>query len=100
MDFYIFTQDYVPLGIVSTPTAVTYTEKFQSRGSFELYLPLNTDNISLMKKERVVLLDAARKLAGVIGIVKKEKASKDTNQLVVKGNLCEEYLYRRISWGW
>lgn len=99
MDFYIFTQDYVPLGIVSTPTAVTYTEKFQSRGSFELYLPLNTDNISLMKKERVVLLDAARKLAGVIGIVKKEKASKDTNQLVVKGNLCEEYLYRRICWG-
>lgn len=99
MDFYVFTPEYVPLGVVSTPTAVTYTEKFQALGSFEMYLPLSVENIALMKKDRVVLLDAERHIAGVIGNIKKEKASKEVNQLSVRGNLCEEYLYSRICWG-
>lgn len=68
MDFYIFTPDYVPLGIVSTPTAVTYTEKFQSSGSFELYLPLNTDNISLMKKNEWCCLMLQENLLVLLGL--------------------------------
>lgn len=99
MDIDVFTQDYEYLGVISTPTSIMYTEKFQTLGTFELHLPINPINTSLIKEENVLLFDKTEKIAGIIGIIRKTKANETTDELVVKGSLCEEYLYRRICWG-
>lgn len=99
MDIDVFTPEYQYLGIISTPTSIMYTEKFQSLGNFELHLPINQINTSLIKKDRVLLFDKVNQIAGIVGIIKKSKSTDSTDELVVTGNLCEEYLYRRICWG-
>ena len=98
MDFYVFNSDYTLLGILSSPVSVDYVEKYNDLGTFELVLPIDENNVSLMNTDNVILFDKEKGIAGVIygiGSVQSDKSP----QITVKGNLIEDYIYRRICWG-
>lgn len=99
MDIAILTQDYELQGFLSNPVAVIYTEGYCSLGNFQLNLPLDSTNTTLVQEERIVLFDMDKGIAGIIGVVQKTISSKGVPELTVKGNLLEEFLFRRICWG-
>lgn len=98
MDIMVFTPDYMALGILESPTAIIYTERYQQKGTFEIHIPITSNNVSLAQIERVVLLDTASLWAGIISIISKE-GDEDNPEIVLKGYNVTEYLYRRICWG-
>lgn len=99
MDFYVFDQDYTLLGILSSPISVTYTEKYNDLGDFQVNLPVDKINRELIKSDNVILFDKEKGIAGIIGIISSDGESDDSHQIVAKGKLIEEYIYRRICWG-
>lgn len=99
MDFYVFDQDYALLGILASPISVTYTEKYNDRGDFQVNLPVDEINRELIKSDNVILFDKEKGIAGIIGIISTDGETDDSPQIVAKGKLIEEYIYRRIVWG-
>ena len=99
MDFYVFDQDYTLLGILASPISVTYTEKYSDLGDFQVNLPVDKINRELIKSDNVILFDKEKGIAGIIGIISSDGESDDSPQIVAKGKLIEEYIYRRICWG-
>ena len=99
MDFYVFDQDYTLLGILTSPISVTYTEKYNDLGDFQVNLPVDEINRELIKSDNVILFDKEKGIAGIIGIISSDGESDDSPQIVAKGKLIEEYIYRRICWG-
>lgn len=99
MDFYVFDQDYTLLGILASPISVTYTEKYNDLGDFQVNLPVDKINRELIKSDNVILFDKEKGIAGIIGIISSDGESDDSPQIVAKGKLIEEYIYRRICWG-
>ena len=57
MDFYVFDQDYTLLGILASPISVTYTEKYNDLGDFQVNLPVDEINRELIKSDNVILFD-------------------------------------------
>lgn len=98
MDFYVFNSDYTPLGILSSPTSIDYIEKYNDLGTFEVQVPIDENNIALLQTDNLILFDKQRGIAGVIVAISSTQ-SEDSPTITLKGNLCEEYLYRRICWG-
>lgn len=97
MDFYVFDGNYTPLGILSSPTSVDYIEKFNDLGTFEVHIPIDKNNTAFLQTDNVILFDKDRGIAGVITSI--EVTQEDSPSICLKGDLNEEYLYRRICWG-
>ena len=98
MDYYVFDSDYTPLGILSSPTSVDYIEKYNGLGTFEVHIPIDENNITLLQTDNVILFDKDRGIAGVIANISSTQSA-DSPEITLKGNLNEEMLYRRICWG-
>lgn len=100
MEIQVFSPDYVYLGVISQATSVMYIEKFQDKGTFEVYHPLLNDPEFLMmcQKENIFVFDTGAGIAGIVDRFKKESNDKGS-KLLIQGDLCEEYIYRRICWG-
>lgn len=99
MDFYVFDPNYVLLGILSSPISVMYTEKYNDLGDFQISLPVDDTNRELIKSDNIILFDKEKGIAGIIGIISTDGEGNSAPEIVVKGKLIEEYLYRRICWG-
>ena len=99
MDFYVFDQDYTLLGILTSPISVTYTEKYNDLGDFQVNLPVDEINRELIKSDNIILFDKEKGTAGIIGIISADGETDGTPQIIAKGKLIEEYIYRRICWG-
>lgn len=94
----VFDKDYTPLGILPNITSSQYVEKFQSLGTFSVQMSLTERVAELCKPENVILFDQDNGIAGVISSIS-ESVTEEEETLTVEGNLCAEYLYRRICWG-
>lgn len=99
MDFYVFDSNYTLLGILASPISVTYTEKYNDLGDFQVNLPVDQINRELIKSDNIILFDKDKGIAGIIGIISSDGETDDSPQIVAKGKLIEEYIYRRICWG-
>lgn len=92
----VLSPDLVPLGLINQMTALTWTERFNDVGGFELYAPLTDDNAELLQAEN--LLWIGEDTLGVIETVTKEMDDEGALSLSVSGRFNECWLERRVVW--
>jgi hypothetical protein len=64
LNLYVFDNEINPIGIIDVVTGLTWEEKFADAGSFELWCPLNDQNVELLQED--YLLWIGGESAGVI----------------------------------
>lgn len=98
MDIWVFDRVTLePLGILQTPTAWTYTEKYRGAGNAQVWMPLTEVNISLCKIGAIVWLkddDTAMEIELV-----QTSSSSSGATIMIQGYTTEGILRKRIVWG-
>lgn len=84
----VFDSDFVTYGQINDFSSASYTKKFNSIGSFELWCPKTKENIDLIKRDRIIWFED--NIAGIIQYMQKEGS-----QITVKGNLTAGILKTR-----
>lgn len=97
-DFYVFDKDMNIVGIMPNIISLVYKEKHQGIGDFEMQVALTKETVKMSQTENIIVFDYDKGIAGVIGKIE-EQINSEGNRLNISGNLCEEYLSRRICWG-
>lgn len=95
LNLYVFNSSITPLGVVDVVTGLTWEERFADAGVFELWCPLNDQNVELLKEGNLLWIGGES--AGVIEFLELSSDSEGTETLHVQGRLAESYLdYRTV----
>lgn len=97
MDAIILNENKEIVKYISSYASFIWTKRYYSAGEFELYLPLNSEFVDVLRKNYYV----TREDDDMIGIIEKiEFATDDVkgNYLTVYGRSAESILSRRIIW--
>lgn len=98
MDIWVFDKVTLePLGILQTPTAWSYTEKFRGAGDVQIWMPLTEINTQLCKIGNIVWLKDDD-IAMEIELVQTSSSSSGAT-ITVQGYTSEGILRKRIVWG-
>lgn len=98
MDIWVFDRaTLLPTGILQTPTAWTYTEKFRGAGNAQIWMPLTEVNIKLCSIGSIVWIKDDD-IAMEIELVQTSSSSSDAT-IMVQGYTMEAILRKRIVWG-
>lgn len=84
----IFDDSFNSYGQINKFSTATYTKKFNSIGSFQIYCPITEENIGLLSKNRIVWFED--NIGGIIQYI-----DKDSGQMTIKGNLVSGLLKTR-----
>lgn len=95
LNLYVFDSSITPLGIIDVVTGLTWEEKFADAGSFELWCPLNSQNVELLQEDSLLWIGGES--AGVVEFKELTSDEEGTETIHVQGRLAESYLdYRTI----
>lgn len=81
-------------GLIENQTSLLWNRKYDDVGSFELYCPVTENNMSLLKRGRLVWKKGSKE-AGIIESFTLEQ-NDYKNQITVKGRFLESYMSRRL----
>lgn len=94
LNLYVFDSSITPLGIIGA-TGLTWEEKFADAGSFELWCPLNSQNVELLQEDNLLWIGGES--AGVVEFKELTSDEEGTETIHIQGRLAESYLdYRTI----
>ena len=95
LNLYVFDSSITPLGIIDGVPGLTWEEKFADAGSFELWCPLNSQNVELLQEDSLLWIGGES--AGVVEFKELTSDEEGTETIHVQGRLAESYLdYRTI----
>lgn len=103
MNVYVFDPDLKTIGLIDNYTSLIWTTRYFTSGDFELYLPANDKNISLLKENNYLCRDkdiSSSRYKNVM-IIEKIQITTDVesgNYLIVTGRSLKSILNRRIIW--
>lgn len=84
----IFDKNFEFYGQVNKFSSVSFTQKFDSVGTFDLWCPINNENSLLIQRDRFILIE--EDVSGIISFISKEE-----KKMHVKGYLTVGLLKRR-----
>lgn len=97
IDLWIYSEDFVALGIVDTYNSLIWANRFRQCGDFEIYVSISTDLVELLQEGRWVV----RPDDDMVGIIETVKIGTDEENgdfLQVSGRCLRQILGRRIIW--
>lgn len=94
MEIRIYNRDMEYKGCIENQTSFQWNRKYNDVGSFELHVPITTDNMKLIALENLVWFRGAVE----VGVMEDIKLSMDMGKhtAVVKGRFAESYFDRRL----
>lgn len=100
LNLQVFNKNINRLGVVDVITGLTWTERFADAGSFELWCPINDQNIELLQEDNLLWIGGDS--AGLIEFKELTSDENNTQTIHVQGRTCECYLdfrtiYPRIA---
>lgn len=98
VDIYILNKSLERIGIIDIFTSIIWTNRYFEYGDFELYLPANNDNISLLQQGYYLIREGHENNAMIIEAIQISTSVDEGNFLTVKGRCLKSILYRRIIW--
>lgn len=91
LNLYVFSRDTLtPLGFLDVVTGLTWEERFADAGSFELWAPVNDQNIALLQEDN--LLWNGGESVGMIEFKELTADDEDTQTIHIQGRMCECFL--------
>lgn len=99
MQFYIYSQDLVRLGVVDAFKTLIWRRKYYTPSTFEMYLSATDDHLNLLKEKNIIVIRRnGTNDSGYIHSVNIEKTTSGEELIKVSGYSLLGYLYRRIIW--
>lgn len=100
MELFIYNQALICIGVIDTFETLIWRRRFFTADDFELYIPLNLENLSLLKEGNIVVhRRETGSLNGVIHTITLTTDSSGKDSITVKGMSLLGYLKYRINWG-
>lgn len=99
MDIFVFDSNYKAVGVLESPTSISYIRRSKAAGEFAVTIPITDFNSELVKKDNILLFEESEGIAGVIDKFKKKLSQDNAPVIEISGGLCEKYIYKRIIWG-
>lgn len=90
LNLQVFNSSVTRLGVVDVITGLTWEEKFADAGSFELWCPVNDQNIDLLQEDNLLWIGGDS--AGLIEFKELTSDDEGTQTIHVQGRTCECYL--------
>lgn len=97
IDLWIYSEDFVALGVVDTYNSLIWANRFRQCGDFEIYVSISADLVDLLQEGRWVV----RPDDDMVGIIETVKIGTDEENgdfLQVSGRCLRQILGRRIIW--
>lgn len=95
--FQIDNEVFEQIGEIGQYTSLIWSDRYNGYSSFELWLPMNEDNVELVKEGHVIWTGGEN--AGVIENIKSMVDKDGKKSYDVKGRTLEKLLTERIVWG-
>lgn len=99
MEALVLNTNFETVGIVDVFESMIWTDRFDSYGDFELYLPMDASYFLLLQKDYYLWSRDSEHLM-IIEDVAIDTDVEEGNHLVVTGRSLESILERRIIWGY
>lgn len=94
MEIRAYTPQLQLIGIIDNYSSLLWNRKYSNTGSFELHVPVTSDNLTYLERGNIVAYPGAVE-AGVIESIIAEQ-NESNSQLIVKGRFLESYFDRRL----
>lgn len=98
MDITVMDTGFNPIAIIDTYESLIWTDRYDSYGDFELYLPMSTELFTYLKEDYYLRVKESDHCM-IIENIKIETNAEDGDRLIVTGRSLESILDRRIIWG-
>ena len=97
MNLFVLDENFQNLALVDAFESLIWTDRYNTYGDFELYLPASNEAVSLYKRDRYLWSSESEHLMIIEG---QELTTdlEDGNKLIVTGRSLESLLDRRIVW--
>lgn len=97
MDLWIYSEDFVALGVVDTATSIIWANRFRQAGDFEIYISASEKWLDLLQEDRLVVRPDDD-MVGIIERVQDGNDYEDGDYIIVTGRCTRSLLARRIVW--
>ena len=98
MEFYVLDKTFKILGVIDTYKSAIWTERYYESGDFELYIPMNDDILSILKKHNYVVRMEDTTKCAVIESLKISQSADGGDYITASGRNVSSLLSRRIVW--
>jgi len=93
----LLNQDLVDIAIIDTYVSLSWSDKYNEYGSFEIVLPLTQENINLFQKDYYIWKNDTIHLM-IIETIEIDESNTSANKFKISGRSLESILDRRIVW--
>lgn len=97
MEVLILDQEFNQVCVIDTFESLLWTERYNEAGEFELYMPVNTALLNLVRQDYYVWMKDSDETM-IIEEIKIETSADSGSKLVYKGRSLASILDRRIIW--
>lgn len=98
MDIYVLNKHYEKIGIIDSCESVIWTRRYCDAGDFELYLPITSEALQILKIDNVLVRADKPNSLMIIKSIKITTDEESGNYLTVTGESAESILKKRIVW--
>ena len=98
MDIYVLDSEYNKIGVIDYCESIIWTTRYCDSGDFELYLPVTSDAINLLKIGCGLVRDDKPESVMIISTIQISTDEENGNHIAVSGKYAEGLLERRIVW--
>lgn len=94
----LMNKEFEDVALIDTYVSLSWTDKYNEYGEFEIVLPLTQENVDLYKKDYYVWKNDTEHVM-IIETIEIDESNKDSNtRLKISGKSLESILNRRIIW--
>lgn len=98
MELLVLNREFESIDIIDTFESAIWTDRYNTCGDFELYLPMDVTLLNSLKMDHYLWLSESEHCM-IISDIKIESSVEDGNHLIVTGESLESILKRRVVWG-
>ena len=98
MDVLVLNTNFESVALIDTFKSLIWTDRYNSYGDFELYVPVDVNFLGYLQKDYYLWLKESEHCM-IIESISIESDSEEGDQLVVTGRSLESILDRRVVWG-
>lgn len=98
MEIYVLNKEFESVGIIDAFNSFIWTDRYDSYGDFELYLPMNIELFSFIQEDYYLWISTSEHCM-IIEKITIDSNVEDGDFLTISGRSLESILDRRIVWG-